>query len=276
VYKSVSKHIRAIFFEYTDLVEPLSLDEAYLDVTENKKGIPSAIAIAREIKSRIKQELDLTASAGVSFNKFLAKTASGMNKPNGLTYISEKEAPGVLDSLSIEAFHGIGKVTAEKFKNMGTQNGQDLKKWSLENLSAKFGKVGKYYFNIVRSNDQRPVEPFRVTKSISAEQTFEKDLLDLELSRRKLASMCLTVFKRLEKSGKAGKTITLKMRSSDFKTITRSKTLGRSFGSLIELQKISDELLVQNFEKFKPIRLLGIGVSNFLGKNSSTQLKINF
>ncbi|MCK5700612.1 MAG: DNA polymerase IV, partial [Cyclobacteriaceae bacterium] len=178
VYKEVSNQIRQIFLEYTDLVEPLSLDEAYLDVTENKKGLGSATIIAREIKSKINSTTHLIASAGVSINKFLAKVASDQDKPDGLYVIKPNQAESFVDGLAIEKFFGIGKVTAKKMHELGINTGADLKQISIEELVRRFGKVGRYYFDIARAIDKRLVNPNRIRKSLGAERTFEDDLIE--------------------------------------------------------------------------------------------------
>ena len=225
VYAQVSRQIRAIFYEYTDLVEPLSLDEAYLDVTSNKKGMPSATLIAREIKKRIKDETGLTASAGISINKFLAKVASDQDKPDGLYLIQPESAQAFVDNLAINKFHGIGKVTAKKMHDLGIERGKDLKKWELSRLVQVFGKAGKNYYNICRGNDQREVEPNRPRKSVGAEDTFETDLTSLEEMKSELERIGEIVFNRVKKAEAFGRTLTLKLKYSDFKQITRSKNI---------------------------------------------------
>lgn len=278
VYKTVSNQIRNIFFEHTDLVEPLSLDEAYLDVTHNKKNIPSATLIAREIRASIKEKTQLTASAGISINKFLAKTASDINKPDGLTLIKPEEAEKFVEGLKVEKFFGIGKVTAQKMKRMGIYFGKDIKSKSLEFLVAQFGKAGKYYYNISRAIDERRVNPNRIRKSISVENTYDHDLINFEEIRQALDPLANELFKRIANSQAYGKTLTLKVKYADFKQVTRSKTSDFYVKSKKELDSLLSELLaLQNFD-IEPIRLLGIGISNLLGEDEETpvQLTIEF
>ena len=193
-YKKVSQQIRGIFAEYTDLIEPLSLDEAYLDVTENKKGIASATQIAQEIRQKITEQTQLTASAGVSFTKFIAKTASDFNKPNGITVIKPDQAQAFLDKLPIEKFHGIGKVTADKMRKMKIKNGADLREWTEIDLVRRFGKMGQHYYRICRGEDQSPVNPHRIRKSISAEETFYDDIEDVDKMKEELVPIAKKVF----------------------------------------------------------------------------------
>ncbi len=259
-YKELSEKIRAIFYEYTDLVEPLSLDEAFLDITENKVGNPSATLIAKEIRKRIKDEIGLNASAGISYNKFLAKTASDINKPNGQAVVLPKDAEGFLEKLPIEKFFGIGKVTAEKMKSIGIHNGHDLKQFSLQYLTKKFGKSGLHFYNIVRGIHLSEVQPNRIRKSLSAENTFEKDLHDKNLIEKALYQIFEELKRRIQKTGIKGRTITIKIKYSDFSIQTRSKT----FEQYPEEEKIWEivlELLIQE-ELIMPVRLFGIGLSN--------------
>ncbi|MEH0155765.1 DNA polymerase IV [Limibacter armeniacum] len=262
VYQKVSKHVRTIFHEYTDLVEPLSLDEAYLDVTENKKGLKSAINMAMQIRQRIKSELNLTASAGVSFNKFLAKTASDLNKPDGLAVILPGEEEKVLDQLAIEKFYGVGRVTAEKMRKLGIYRGRDLKMWPKSDLTHMFGKAGNYYFNIARGVDNRLVTPNRVRKSIGIENTFFDDLLTMEEVKNKLEQLSSKLWERLQKAGAHGKTLTLKIKYHDFEQITRSKTQLNNFQDQREIMEIANELLIEFGEEDFKIRLLGLSISN--------------
>ncbi|HSF53395.1 MAG TPA: DNA polymerase IV [Algoriphagus sp.] len=259
-YKEISLQIREIFYEYTDLVEPLSLDEAFLDVTENKAGIKSAILIAKQIRTKIKEKTGLNASAGVSYNKFLAKTASDLNKPNGQAVILPEEAEAFLEKLPIEKFYGIGKVTAEKMKALGIHTGLDLKQFSLQFLTKKFGKSGIHYFNIVRGIHLSEVQPHRVRKSLSAENTFEKDLINLLELEENLRQIFDEVIRRIERSGIKGRTVTLKIKFSDFTLQTRSKTL-EQYPDEQMIWKIALELLNQE-EILQPVRLLGLGLSN--------------
>ncbi len=259
-YREISLQIREIFYEYTDLVEPLSLDEAFLDVTENKAGITSAILIARQIRAKIKEKTGLNASAGVSYNKFLAKTASDLNKPNGQAVILPEEAEAFLEKLPIGKFFGIGKVTAEKMQKLGIHTGKDLKEYSLQFLTKKFGKSGLHYFNIVRGIHLSEVQPNRIRKSLSAENTFEKDLSSPQELEENLRPVFEEVIRRIEKSGIKGRTLTLKIKFSDFTLQTRSRTW-EQYPEEEAIWKIALELLNQE-ELEKPVRLLGLGLSN--------------
>jgi len=261
-YKEISNQIRNIFYEYTDLVEPLSLDEAYLDVTYSKKGKPSATLIAQEIRKHIFDETHLTASAGVSFNKFLAKVASDINKPNGIFVITPTEANEFIDNLEIRKFFGVGKVTAEKFNKMGVWFGRDLKQIDRMELVRMFGKSGNYYFEICRGEDYRPVQPSRERKSVGAEQTFSADLYyekDLETEMLKIAEI---VWERAQRSEVKAKTLTLKYKYADFEQHTRSKTIPGYFTSKPDLIKESKQLM-KSGTFTKGIRLLGLTLSNF-------------
>ena len=263
VYKEVSKHIREIFGRYTDLIEPLSLDEAYLDVTEDKQGVGSAIDIANQIKKAIHDELQLTASAGVSINKFVAKIASDINKPNGLKFIGPSAIEAFMEALPVEKFHGVGKVTAEKMKKMGLHTGADLKQLTEEELVSRFGKAGHFYYQIVRGLDNRPVQPHRETKSMGAEDTFAYDLTGPDEMHLELDKIAQTVADRLQRYNLKGRTITLKVKYSSFKQITRNQSLTQPVGDADTLSRIAKELLaVTDLEDVK-IRLLGISVSNF-------------
>lgn len=283
VYKEVSKKIQTIFREYTDLVEPLSLDEAYLDVTENKKGIESATEIANEIRERIWKECHLTASAGISCNKFVAKMASDINKPNGFCVIKPKQIEAFLMSLPISKFYGIGKVTSTKLNQFGIYFGSDLKKLSLPFLEQHFGKSGKYYFEIIRGIDNRIVNPNRIRKSVGAETTFENDLKldDIDEIKRILEKTCDIVWKRITKNNKQAKTITLKIKYADFNQITRSNTLvGQLFTSKNQVQKTAYSLLENIDITDIGIRLLGVTLSNFskkeIKKKQAVQLTLDF
>lgn len=262
-YKEVSKKIREIFHRYTDIIEPLSLDEAYLDVSEDKMNIGSAIEIAKQIKEAIKTELQLTASAGVSINKFVAKIASDLNKPDGLAFIAPSQVEEFMEQLPVEKFYGVGKVTADKMKKMGLHTGADLKKLSEEELIFNFGKVGKFYFGIVRGIDDREVQPDRETKSLAAEDTFAYDLVELEEMNVELDKIAITVSERLQKYGLKGRTITLKVKYSDFKQITRSQSLAKPINDLITIAATAKKLLLATDMTDKKIRLLGISLSNF-------------
>lgn len=270
-YREVSEQIREIFYEYTDLVEPLSLDEAYLDVTQNKKGMVSATQIATEIRTKIQAKTQLTASAGISINKFLAKVASDYNKPNGQKTIPPEEVLSFMEALDIRKFHGIGKVIAEKMYRLGIYTGADLKKRSLEELNEKFGKSGGYYYHVVRGIHTSEVKPLRIAKSVGAERTFSKNLSSEIYMEERLAEIVAALQKRMGKKKVAGKTVTLKIKYSDFVIQTRSKTLPLyiSDGSLI-LEE-AKKLLYQE-ELQDSVRLLGVSLSNF--KNEKQQSPI--
>ena len=242
VYKNASKKMKEIFLRYTDLIEPISIDEAFLDVTENKLNISSATIIAKKIKQNIKDELNLTATAGVSINKFLAKVASGLNKPDGLNVIKPGETEKFIDQLQIKKIPGIGKVTGEKFENLGVKLGKDLKKLELQFLLNKFGKQGKYFYNVVRCVDNNPIKTNRIRKSIGAELTFSEDIDDIGAMLLKLEKIAVIVENRMNKISTYGKTLTLKVKYFDFKQITRSKTLKEEVKTKDELFEISKKL----------------------------------
>lgn len=262
-YKAVSNSIREIFHRYTDLIEPLSLDEAYLDVTTDKLDIGSAIDIAKLIKQSINDELQLTASAGISINKFVAKIASDMDKPNGLTFIGPSQIESFMEKLPVEKFHGVGKVTAAKMKGMGLHTGADLKKLTEAELIRHFGKVGGFYYNIVRGIDEREVQPHRETKSVSVEDTFQEDLTTREEMETEVLKLSEKLVVRLEKNGLKGKTITLKIRFSDFSIITRSCSLPYIFNDIKNILDCAGQILDRTMLDDKKIRLLGVGISNF-------------
>lgn len=260
-YREISNQIREIFLEYTDLVEPLSLDEAYLDVTENKKGNPSATLIAREIREKIRTKTGLNASAGISVNKFIAKVASDINKPNGQKTINPEEVEEFLENLQIRKFHGVGKVTAEKMYQLGIFKGFDLKQKSEEFLTENFGKSGAHYYNVVRGIHLSEVKPNRIRKSLGAERTFDENISSEIYMLGRLESIAEEIERRLKKSKVAGKTITLKIKYSDFTLQTRSKTIPYFIASKDILLETARELLFQ--EKMKEsVRLLGITLSN--------------
>ncbi len=269
VYREVSHQIRDIFQRYTDLVEPLSLDEAYLDVTVNKLGMASAVAIAREIKQHIQVETRLTASAGVSISKFLAKVASGMDKPNGLYLIPPDQAIAFVEKLAIEKFHGIGAVTAAKMKQLGIHSGADLQQWSEADLIQHFGKVGSHYYNVARARDDRPVNPNRIRKSIGAEKTFDEDLEDRGEMATMLEKIAREVGDRLTKNQRTGSTLTLKIKYADYQQITRSKTLSHRLQSATEIFDLAKDLLLENVGDRKKVRLLGISISNLDGEREA-------
>jgi len=260
-YHEVSKQIRAVFHEYTDLVEPLSLDEAYLDVTQNKVGMPSATVIANWIRQKIKEKTGLNASAGISINKFVAKVASDINKPNGQKTIPPEEVIEFLEKLDIRKFYGIGKVTAKKMYEKGIFTGADMKLKSREWLSENFGKSGSYYYDIVRGIQHSEVKPHRIRKSLAAERTFSENITSEVFMMERLEHIAQEVEKRLEKSKVAGKTITLKIKYSDFTLQTRSKTLAYYIRSKDIILETAKELLYQERMK-ESVRLLGISLSN--------------
>lgn len=266
VYKEISGEIREIFYEYTDLVEPLSLDEAYLDVTLNKYSIPSAIRIAREIKEKIKNKTQLTASAGVAGGKFLAKVASGMNKPDGLTVILPEEAREFLLKLPIGKFFGIGKKTEEKMKSLGIHSGKELFEKSEAELTRFFGKMGGHYFRIVRGIDHSEVRSSRMKKSISTETTFEKDIEDLSILKQKLKSLCDDLERRLQKSNLKGKSFVLKVKYEDFSQVTKSFLFNYYVQNSSDFFDRATQIL-NSLNTQKKVRLLGVGLSHLNNEN---------
>jgi len=284
-YKEVSKQIRNIFHDYTDLVEPLSLDEAYLDVTDNKKGILSASILAEEIRERIFQKTGLTASAGISINKFIAKVASDYNKPNGQKTVNPEEVIPFLEALDIRKFYGVGKVTAEKMYQLGIFEGYDLKQKSVEYLTSHFGKSGNYYYNVVRGVHLSEVKPNRIQKSVAAERTFFDNITSEIFMLEKLEHIAEELEKRLKRSEISGKTITLKIKYSDFTQQTRSKTIQYFISDKHLILETAKELLFQEKPK-NSVRLLGISLGNLnnvakkenkkIQKSISVQLKFEF
>lgn len=277
-YKEISQQIRSIFYEFTDLVEPLSLDEAYLDVTENKKDMESANDIAREIRKRIFEETGLTASAGISSNKFLAKVASDYNKPNGQKTIHPTQILDFMEDLPIEKFFGIGKVTANKMHELHIFKGSDLKKKSLEELTNLFGKSGNYYYNVVRGIHNSEVKPHRIQKSVGVEETFWENLLDEEAVFKQLEIISDDLETRLSNKNIKGKSLTLKIKYKDFTVYTRSKTQDAYFENAKNFLETAKKLWeLRPFDK--PVRLLGLSLSNLNTqekKQVSVQLKIPF
>ena len=262
-YKEASKSIREIFRRYTELIEPLSLDEAYLDVTTDKLNIGSAITIAQQIRQSIKEELNLTASAGVSVNKFVAKIASAMKKPDGLTFIAPSQVEAFMEQLPVEKFFGVGKVTAEKMKKMNLFTGMDIKALTEDELVSHFGKAGKFYYRVVRGIDNRAVEPYRETKSLGAEDTFPHDLTTIAEMNTELEKIAQTVYDRLQRSKLSGRTITVKIKYHDFKQITRNRSFAGSVSDLQTIISTAQQLLINTDILNKRIRLLGISLSNF-------------
>ena len=277
-YRLASQQIRKIFFEYTDLVEPMSMDEAYLDVTNNKKNIPSATEIAIEIKQKILETTKLTASAGVSYNKFLAKIASDFDKPDGLVVITPKDAEKVLENLPIGKFHGIGKVSEQKMQKIGIRNGADLKKWSLKDLVKHFGKMGEFYYYVVQGIDNRQVQPNWIRKSLGHERTFSEDISDLKRLTEFLKISSSKISERMIKEKFKSRTLTLKIKYDNFDLITKSKTFSISFDKENEIFSIACELLHQSVNGKNKIRLLGLSVSNLIWENdkNDNQLLLPF
>lgn len=267
-YRDISNQIRDIFLSYTDLVEPLSLDEAYLDVTANKVDFPSATIIAYEIRRRIYETTGLTASAGISINKFIAKIASDYNKPNGQLTVTPAEALAFLDKLAIRKFYGIGKMTTQKMYAHGIFTGADLKAQSREFLVKHFGKSGAHYYDIVRGVHHSLVKPDRIRKSLGAERTFNENITSELFMIEKLENIAQEIEQRLAKSNLAGKTVTLKIKYSDFKTQTRSKTMNYFIRSKDLIANAALELMRQ--EGFREsVRLLGITMSNLNNEEPS-------
>ena len=260
VYRAVSEQIRTIFRDYTQLVEPLSLDEAYLDVT----GCESAIATAKTIKQRIQATTQLTASAGVSINKFLAKMASDVNKPDGLYVILPEDAMAFIATLPIEKFHGIGPATARKMKQLGIVTGADLQHWSETDLVANFGKVGHHYFLVANAQDNRQVNPNRIRKSIGAERSFAEDLQSLEAMTTALATIVDEVEARLLKAKKMGHTLTLKIKYANYRQITRSRTLEIPIQRATDIGPLAQALLEHHLDPHPQVRLLGVAIANLV------------
>jgi DNA polymerase-4 len=277
VYKEVSQQIREIFYAYTDLVEPLSLDEAFLDVTENKRQMNRATDIAREIRQRIFDETGLTASAGISINKFIAKVASDINKPNGQKLIHPTQIDEFTANLEIKRFFGIGEVTAEKLNGMGIHTGADLRTYTRPELVQLFGKSGGYYYHICRGMDERPVRPDRIRKSVGAERTYSEDISELDEQQSALMRIAEEVGRRMKQGKYRGKTITVKLRYSDFTTHTRSRSIDHFTDAEEEIFAIAAELL-EGHPREQALRLLGISISNLDSESQTTggQLTLDF
>ena len=275
VYRAVSEQIRSIFARYTDLIEPLSLDEAYLDVTESSAG-GSAISIARAIKDSIRRDTALTGSAGVSYNKFLAKVASDANKPDGLFVIRPEEGEHFVEGLPVRKLHGVGHVTEQKMKTLGIETGSDLKRLSLEQLLETFGKVGEYYYWAARGVDDRPVEAGRVRKSVGAETTFAEDLNNREEMLRQLRERAARVAEILVEKELTGCTVTVKVKFTDFTLATRSCTLDHPLSGRREMLSLLPYLLEKTGAGLRPVRLLGVSVSRLRpsGSNAIRQLDL--
>jgi DNA polymerase-4 len=271
VYKEVSRQIREIFLDYTPLVEPLSLDEAYLDVTTNLKGMPLASEIAREIRARILERTGLTASAGISYNKFLAKLASDYRKPNGQTVIPPEKGPAFVEGLPVAKFHGIGPKTAEKMTRLGLHTGADLKAQSLDFLEQSFGRAGAWYYAIARGRDDRRVVPDRPRKSVGSETTFMQDLGRPDEIEEGIASVLQDVWSYCERTGTAGRTVTVKIKYADFQIVTRSRTLGQPVPSREVLERTSLDLVRSIYPLAKRVRLLGVSLHNLQQRDEVTQ-----
>jgi DNA polymerase-4 len=263
VYKAVSQQIREIFAKHTPIIEPLSLDEAYLDVTENLQGISLARDIALAIRANIKEVTGLNASAGVSYNKFLAKLASDYRKPNGQYVINPEMGPAFVETLPVGKFHGIGPATKAKMNSLGLYTGLDMRNQSLEFMQANFGKAGDYYYWISRGVDNREVRPNRIRKSVGAENTFSSDLTEFEPMLLALRPLMDKVWQHCEVEGSQGRTVTLKVKFADFELITRSRTKAAPIANLSELEAVSVDLLKTLFPVAKAVRLLGVSVSGF-------------
>ncbi|MGO4408537.1 MULTISPECIES: DNA polymerase IV [unclassified Brevundimonas] len=262
VYRAVSAQIHAIFADYTPLIEPLSLDEAYLDVTANLRGLPTATATAAEIRARILEETGLTASAGISYNKFLAKLASDQRKPNGQFVVPPGRGEAFVETLPVKRFHGVGPVTAEKMHRLGIETGADLHRQSLAFLQHHFGKSGPWYYAIARGEDQRPVNPDRERKSSGSETTFARDLVDPEAIEAGVGEMADEVWAWCEKSGTLGRTVTVKVKWADFQQSTRSRSFAEPVGSKARLREVSRLLVRSLYPPTKGVRLVGVAISN--------------
>jgi DNA polymerase IV len=270
VYRAVSQQIRGIFADYTDLIEPLSLDEAYLDVTEDRLSLGSARAIAQDIRRRISTETGLTASAGVSYCKFIAKLASDYRKPDGLTVVTPERGPEFVASLPVARFHGIGPVTARKMEKLGISTGADLREWSVAALELQFGSSGSWYYRICRGIDEREVRPDRPYKSVSAERTFDEDLVDPVRLAAELERIAGYAWERVRRAEVTGRTVTLKVKFKDFTIITRSKSFGSAVTDLPAFTAAGQALLVTLHPLPRGIRLLGLGLHN-LGEQAEDE-----
>jgi len=274
VYRAVSQQIRAIFFSYTDLVEPLSLDEAYLDVTEDRLGLGSARAIAEDIRRRIREECQLTASAGVSYCKFIAKLASDHRKPDGLCVITPEKGPDFVASLPVARFHGVGPVTARKMERLGIHTGADLREWGLAALQANFGSSADWYWRICRGIDEREVRPDRPYKSVSAERTFDEDLRDPDRLAGELDRIAGYAWDRIIRADVTGRTVTLKVKYGDFTIITRSKSFPGPVPDLPTFIAAGQSLLSALHPLPKGIRLLGMGLHNLSEEQQSEPVQL--
>jgi DNA polymerase-4 len=274
VYRAVSQQIRAIFGDFTDLVEPLSLDEAYLDVTEDRHGLGSARAIAEAIRARIREETGLTASAGVSYCKFIAKLASDHRKPDGLCVITPERGPDFVASLPVSRFHGVGPVTARKMERLGIHTGADLRDWSVPQLEAHFGSSASWYWRICRGIDDREVKPDRPYKSVSAERTFDDDLTDPDRLAAELERIAGYAWARVERAEVSGRTVTLKVKYGDFTLISRSKSFPTPIASQADFFAAGQLLLTALHPLPMGIRLLGLGLHNLMGAEMETPIQL--
>jgi len=274
-YKAISLQIRKIFAAYTPIIEPLSLDEAYLDVTENLEGISSVTQIAKEIRARIRAETELTASAGVSYNKFLAKLASDQRKPDGLFVITPEMGPVFVETLPVRKFHGVGPATATKMGRLGIKTGLDLRAQTLTFLQQHFGKAGAYYYWAARGIDERPVRADRIRKSVGAENTFPADLFTYEATRDALQEIVEKVWGFCEGSGLRGRTVTLKVKFANFQQITRSRTGQMQIGTRSELEQLGNALLEPLFPVARGVRLLGISLSSLAAEEAEREPKFS-
>jgi len=274
VYKAVSMQIRAIFADYTALIEPLSLDEAYLDVSEDRRGLGSARAIAEEIRARIKAETHLTASAGVSYCKFVAKLASDHNKPDGICVIPPHKGAAFVATLPVKRFHGVGPVTAAKMERLGIATGADLAKWPIEQLEAHFGSAGRWYWRIARGIDEREVKPDRPYKSVSAERTFDVDFSSPEDLAREVTRVAGLAWERIERAEVRGRTVTLKVKFADFTLITRSKSFAAPIADLAVFEGAGQALLAALLPVSKGIRLLGLGLHSIVEDGDAAPIQL--
>lgn len=271
VYRTISHQIRAIFADYTPLIEPLALDEAYLDVTEDLRGLGSARAIAQEIRARIRAETGLTASAGVSYNKFIAKLASDQNKPDGLCVIPPAKGPSFVAALPVARFHGVGPVTARRMAALGIETGEDLRGQSLDFLRAHFGSHADYLHSAARGVDERPVRPDRPTKSIGAERTFDHNLADAGEIAAAIDHVAEAAWERVMRSGERGRTVTLKFRRADFRTFTRARSLADPVAGRAQFAAIGHALMTRELPVEGGIRLLGLTLSGILDPEERDQ-----
>ena len=274
VYKAVSMQIRAIFADYTTLIEPLSLDEAYLDVSEDRRGLGSGRAIAEDIRSRIKAETGLTASAGVSYCKFVAKLASDHNKPDGICVIPPHKGAAFVATLPVKRFHGVGPVTAAKMERLGIATGADLAKWPIEQLEAHFGSAGRWYWRIARGIDEREVKPDRPYKSVSAERTFDVDFSSPEDLAREVTRVAGLAWERIERAEIRGRTVTLKVKFADFTLITRSKSFAAPIADLAVFEGAGQALLAALLPVSKGIRLLGLGLHSIVEDGDAAPIQL--